>query len=150
MDAAAKKELDFRDLTVTTSLGAVCFLISITLGSGSYKDLMPLWLGAISEIVLTTSLSLLTGLFLVFLTEFVSHQLGLGEPKKYDVKWLRCIRLAFMWIGITLLGVAIAIQLWHVILENRGDRGVYSLSIILALLAGASGTIFLGVSGFFG
>ena len=34
------RKFDFRDFTLCTSMGALCYLIAITLGSGSFHDMM--------------------------------------------------------------------------------------------------------------
>lgn len=137
------RKLDFRDFTLCTSMGALCYLIAITLGSGSFHDMMYDWVGVIVQLLLLQTLALMTGGFLIYLTEYTSDKLNLGPPKNFELSWLKknCWRLLIA--AIALFALALVIQIIHLILQAKPYKLVNDLTLYLALFSGICGSIFI-------
>lgn len=150
--SAARRGFDFKDFSLCTTTGALCYLLAVTLGSGSYADAMPPIPGIIVRSLLLSTLAFLTGVFLLLLTEYTTDKLELGAPKKFEASWLNKFRWLFLILSLIFLVLALLMPAYHFIAEKypwvigfigpRDDQWVNFATITLALLAGLMAVVF--------
>lgn len=138
-----KKSFDFGDFTLLAGLGALCYLIAITLGSRSYTDLMPEGLGKTITLILFVILAFLSTGYSVYLSEYVALKLGLRKARTYELPRLRNFRLIFLVIAVVLFGLAFSIYLDYNFFRVNNQPIRTEIAIALAILSGVLATVSL-------
>lgn len=134
------KSFDFGDFTLLASLGALCYLIAITLGSRSYTDLMPEGLAKTVTLFLYVILAFFSTGYAVYLSEYVALKLGLRKARTYKLLRLRNLRLIFLGIAVVLLASAFLIKFDYNFFRFNKQPIRNEIAIVLSILSGILAT----------
>lgn len=134
-------KLDFSDFTLLTGMAALCYIISITLGSGSFKEYFSGTTEKILTVCLFQALAFTSIAFLIYLTEYISIKLSLRKPKSYKFPVLSKARKYILVLAASVLLLAVIIKLDYYLYPSNKSPIRDTVSILLALFSGVLATI---------